>query len=120
MPPSAGRIRQLIADGARAMVPRLWHYEMANSLAIAERRSILTHIDLDRAVSNIEQLITASVDTDSSFPSLRHLLVTAKKFQLTAYDAAYLDLARRENLPLATLDERLRQACRQAGVVLSI
>jgi predicted nucleic acid-binding protein len=50
--------------------------------------------------------------------SVRQSLATARAFHLSAYDAVYLDLARRNRLPLATLDERLRLAAGQAGVEL--
>jgi predicted nucleic acid-binding protein len=58
------------------------------------------------------------VDTDSIVVSARQSLATARAFQISAYDAVYLDLARREKLPLATLDDRLRKAAAHAGIEL--
>lgn len=118
MPPYANRVKQFFLKGVRAVVPALWHLEMSNSLAVAERRSILTAADVDQAVIDIEQIAAASMDIDGSVVSARQALATARAFQLSAYDAVYLDLARRERLPLATLDDRLRAAAPRAGVQL--
>jgi predicted nucleic acid-binding protein len=78
----------------------------------------LTTADVDQAMMDIEQIVAQAVDTDSIAVSARRSLATARAFQLTAHDAVYLDLARRERLPLATLDERLRKAAAHAGVEL--
>jgi len=114
--PYAERVKQLLIKGARATVPALWHLEMSNGLAVAERRSILSPANIDRALLHIEQIVSQRVDTSSAFVSTRQSLATARAFKLSAYDAVYLDLARHERLPLATLDERLRAATAQAGV----
>jgi predicted nucleic acid-binding protein len=118
LPSYAKRVREIVLKGQRAVVPALWHLEMSNGLAVAERRSILTGADVERALLNIEQLLARAIDTDSALISVRQSLSTARAFQLSAYDAVYLDLARREKLPLASLDERLRSAARPAGVPL--
>jgi predicted nucleic acid-binding protein len=118
VPVYANRVKQMFLKGTRAVVPALWHLEMSNGLAIAERRSVLTPADVDRAMINLEQIVAQAVDTDSGLVSARQSLVTARSFQLSAYDAVYLDLARRERLPLATLDDRLRSATARAGVEL--
>jgi predicted nucleic acid-binding protein len=118
MPPYANRVKQFFLKGVRAVVPALWYLEMSNGLAVAERRSILTASDVDQAVIDIEQIAAASMDIDGSVVSARQALATARAFQLSAYDAVYLDLARRERLPLATLDDRLRAAAPRAGVQL--
>ncbi len=116
--PYAHRVKQFLIKGRRAVVPALWHLEMSNGLAVAERRSILSTTDIDQALLDIEQIVAQGVDTSSLFVSTRQALVTARKFQLSAYDAVYLDLARHERLPLASLDERLRAAAGKAGVEL--
>jgi predicted nucleic acid-binding protein len=89
---------------------------MSNGLIVALRRSILASADVDRAMMDIEQIVAQVVDTDSSVVSARQTFATARAFHLSAYDAVYLDLARRERLPLATLDDRLRNAAARAGV----
>ena len=118
MPPYANRVKQFFLKGVRAVVPALWHLEMSNGLAVAERRSILTSADVDQAVIDIEQLVARAVDVNSDVVTARQAVITARGFQLSAYDAVYLDLARRERLPLATLDEKLRAAAARAGVEL--
>jgi len=118
VPVYANRVKQVLLKGVRAVVPALWHLEMSNGLVVAERRSILTSADVDQAMMDIEQIGVQAVDTDSIVVSARQSLATARTFRLSAYDAVYLDLARRERLPLATLDDRLRSAAAQAGVEL--
>jgi predicted nucleic acid-binding protein len=118
MPSFANRVKQHLLKGARAVVPALWHLEMSNGLVVAQRRSILTAADVDQAVIDLEQFVTQAVDTETSVVSVRQSLATSRAFQLSAYDAAYLDLARSQRLTLATLDDRLRAAATQAGVSL--
>jgi predicted nucleic acid-binding protein len=67
---------------------------------------------------DVEHVVNHAVDTDSVIVLVRQSLATARSFQLSFYDAVYLDLARRERLPLATLDHRLRAAAARAGVEL--
>ena len=117
-PPYAERVKQFVLKGSRAVVPGLWHLEMANGLAVAERRSLLAAADVDRALIDIEQFSLQALDVDSAVVSARQSLTTARAFRLSAYDAVYLDLARRERLPLATLDRHLRAAAVGAGVEL--
>lgn len=116
--PYADRVKQLLIKGGRAMVPALWHLEMSNGLAVAERRSILSAAYIDQALLDIEQIVAQRVDTSSAFVSIHQSLATARAFKLPAYDAVYLNLARHERLPLASLDDRLRAAAAQAGVEL--
>ncbi len=98
-----------------AMAPSLWPVELANALAMGERRKRITRSDTSRFLALIAGL---PIDIDSETPSraLDHVLPLARAFSLTAYDATYLDLAMREGLTLATLDVELRKAARKAGV----
>ena len=112
----AVRVRKSLARDARALVPGLWHLEMANGFAVAERRGILTSANSTAGIAAIEQLLLQSIENSADFVSLRQVLTTARDFQLSAYDAVYLDTARRERLPLATLDRRLLLAAQRAGV----
>ena len=100
------------------MVPALWHLEIANGLAVAERRQILSATDVSQGLSDVEQLVVHALDTDGKIVPVRRALTTARAYQLSAYDAAYLNLASEENLPLATLDQSLRRAASRAGVQL--
>ena len=116
MPAYADRVKQLLSHGAQAIVPALWQLEMANGLVIAQRRGTLTAGEVDRSLLNVEQLLEHLIESDSTIVSVRQSLTVARQFHLSSYDAAYLATAQRTNLPLATLDERLRAAARQAGV----
>ena len=118
VPPYANRIRQLLISGSSAVVPTLWHLEMANGLVVAERRGVLSASDVDRSLFDLEQLLGQMIQSDAALISVRQSLLTARKFQLTSYDAAYLETAQRGNLPLATLDQPLRAAAKQAGVAI--
>ena len=118
VPAYARRVRRLILDGARAVVPALWHLEMANGLAVAERRGMVTAADADQSLTDIERLLGQAIESDPALVSVRQALTIARTFQLSAYDAVYLDVARRERLPLATLDDDLRAAAARAGVTL--
>lgn len=114
--PYAEKVERLLINGARALVPSLWHLEMANALVIAERRKLLLASDLDRAVQRIEQLLSHSIETDTGLVSTRQASSMARSWQLSAYDASYLYLAQRTGMPLATLDEDLTLAARRCGI----
>lgn len=116
LPPYAGRVRQLLQGGARAVVPALWHLEMANGLAVAERRKILDAADAARCLVHIEELLAQSIETESDLFRVRQVLEVARAFGLSAYDAVYLETARRGGFPLATLDQQLRAAAARGGV----
>ena len=74
IPIYANRVKQFFLKGARAVVPALWHLEMSNALAVAERRSILSAADVDKAMIDIEQIAAQAVDTDSTVVSIRQSL----------------------------------------------
>jgi len=102
----------------RPIVPPLWTLEVANTLAVGERRGNLTSDQVVRAMSLIEQLLGETIETIASAVTFRQLLSTARSFRLTAYDAVYLEVARSEGVPLATLDRALRAAAPRVGVGL--
>ncbi len=112
------KTRQWLLDGAHAVVPALWHLEVANGLVVAERRGILRADDLSLSLNRLEQLIIHAVETRRDFSSKRRALTTAREFQLSAYDGVYLDTARAEGIPLATLDRALGSAASRAGIEL--
>ena len=118
VPAYALEVRQGMLDGQRGLVPALWHLEIANGLAMAERRGDLSGADVQNALDQILATAASKLDTDMKLIPARESLMSARSFQLTAYHAAYLELARREALPLATLDKKLRTAAAKAGVAL--
>jgi len=106
-----------LAGGAEAVAPAIWPFEVANALLVAERRKRITVAQVTSVLQRIANLpITVDpVQTDHVF---RQILLLARQEQLTEYDAAYLELALRAGLPLATLDDRLRRAARNTGIPL--
>jgi predicted nucleic acid-binding protein len=118
VPAYATRVKQHLSGGARAVVPALWHLEMASAFVVAERRRMLAATDADLCVVQTEQLVAHWIESESEPYSIRDAFSTARLFHLTSYEAAYLDVARRNGLPLATLDESLRSAAAKAGVEL--
>lgn len=116
--PYAIRVMKRLLDGDRAFVPALWHLEIANWFVVALRRKIIDDLDSDRCLSALDDVIATAVDTEPATFHVRKTLETARKFQLSAYDATYLDLSLREGFSLATLDKSLREAATKAGVKL--
>jgi predicted nucleic acid-binding protein len=114
----ADRVKEELLRGAQAIVPALWHTEMANGLVVAERRRILTASDVSGCLTDLESLLAHAIANSSVLTTTRQALTIARTFQLTAYDALYLDTARVEELSLATLDLALRAAAPRAGVEL--
>lgn len=101
-----------------AVVPALWHIEIANGLGMALRRGRLTP---ERTLAAIDLLSALPLEVDGAAPSraLGAVLDLMGVHGLTAYDAVYLDLALRRSLPLATQDNALQAAARRAGVALA-
>jgi predicted nucleic acid-binding protein len=102
-------------DGA--VVPAIWRLEVANSLTVASRRGRIDVEFRNAALADLALLdITTDPQTDAY--SWTTTLSLADRFRLTLYDAAYLELAHRRSLPLASLDEELRAASRALGIPL--
>lgn len=97
-----------------AIVPRHWHFEVANSLLFAERRG---RLQPGRAKRQLRSLSDLPINLDDS-PDIELSFDLAVSHGLTLYDAVYLELAIRHELPLATLDTDLESAALAAGVEL--
>lgn len=98
----------------RALVPILWFYEVGNGLLMAYRRKRITFDQIDGFLTRLKAL---PIDADEQDPAdVLQLPAIAQKHSLTNYDAAYLALAMRVRLPLATTDDVLRRAASTAGV----
>lgn len=112
-------IRQVFDRVAQegAIVPALWRLEVANSLTMGLRRG---RIDIDFRNSTLADLAILNVTTDPFTNALAwtQTLMLADRFRLTLYDAAYLELAWRRALPLASLDHQLCDAAARLGVNL--
>jgi len=97
-----------VADNG-ACVPSLWRLEVANGFQVAVRRKRLDSRFRDTALGQLNRMPIV-VDSDTNVHAWTSTLLLADRFQLTLYDAAYLELAQRRHLPLATLDQPLRVA----------
>lgn len=102
---------------AGAVVPSLWRLEVANAFQSALRRKRISPKYRDESLVELGELpITLDADTDTY--AWTTTLRLAERFGLTIYDAAYLELAQRRSLPLATLDNELREAATAIDVTL--
>jgi predicted nucleic acid-binding protein len=100
-----------------AIVPGLWHLEVANVLLQAERRGRITTGDVATRLELIAEL-PITTDDETTARAWREILALARAEGLTTYDAAYLELAIRLGLPLQTKDEALMVAAKRTGVPL--
>jgi predicted nucleic acid-binding protein len=98
-----------------AVVPALWHLELGNVLVVAERRGRTIQGGIAARFALLAQLPIA-VDPETTGRAWREIVNLARSEGLTAYDAAYLELAIRRGLPLATRDAALLGAARRTGV----
>ena len=110
-------ILDLLSAGAEGVVPGIWPLEVANALLVAERHKRISVAQATALLDCIEQL-PVSVETVEADRAFSQVLSVARQQRLSEYDAAYVELALRRALPFATLDDKLRQAARQAGITL--
>jgi predicted nucleic acid-binding protein len=100
-----------------AIVPVLWTIEVANILALAERKKRISHAKAHSFSAMLEKL-PIRIEESISSAYLETIYRLAKENHLTAYDAVYLDLALQYNLPIATLDQELKKAAGVHGIEL--
>ena len=98
-----------------AVVPNLWHLEATNVLLAAEKRGDTTTGEVERFISQLESL-PLYVDPLTANQSFSRIMALARAYKLSSYDAAYLELAVREGLPIASLDKDLVKAAKKADV----
>jgi predicted nucleic acid-binding protein len=98
-----------------AIVPSLWFLEVSNALLVGQRRRRVT-ADVARQALTLLGQLPIETDDRSGFSLSSELLTIASQHTLSTYDAAYLELALRLSLPLATLDRQLKTAAEAAGV----
>ena len=98
-----------------AIVPMLWQLEIGNVLLQAERRGRVAGADLSARLELLTALPIATDDQTSS-RALREVLALARAETLTTYDAAYLELAMRYGLSLATKDASLQKAAKRVRI----
>jgi predicted nucleic acid-binding protein len=101
--------------GLDAVVPGLWPLEVANILVQGERRQRSTEADASKWLGYL-QMLPIRVDDETAARAWSEILHIARSYDLSAYDASYLELAIRLGLPLASLDSELKAAAASAGV----
>ena len=114
-PKTADLLNRLAAE--TALVPAWWFIEITNVLAVAERKGRITPAKSDAFLAAISSL---EIEQDDEAPrrAFTELLALCRRHRLTSYDAIYLELAVRRQLPLATLDNDLRRIAGRVGVSL--
>jgi predicted nucleic acid-binding protein len=100
-----------------AVVPGIWPLEVANVMSRAEARGQLTEVRSAEFLRSMNDL-AIDIDENTVLRAWTTTLQLARRFKLTSYDAAYLELAQRRSLPIATLDVELRRAASQANVAM--
>lgn len=117
--PDTDALVDALANGAKAWVPALWHLEVANVLLGAKRKGRIDEAGIEKFLATL-RLYDIEVDGETIPVAWTRTLALAERFELTVYDAVYLELALRKGLPLASLDEPLRKAMKRAGGKLAL
>jgi predicted nucleic acid-binding protein len=114
--PATKALLERVGDGG-ALVPQHWPLEVLNGLMMAERRQ---RIDTPRrqGLADFLRDLPITLDTETTMQVWTATQRLAERFRLTVYDAVYLELAQRRHLPLASLDQALREAAASVGVAL--
>ena len=105
----------LALEQTDCIVPALWKIELANGIARAEATQVTTRKASDAFLSIVDSLRIV-IDEESPTRAFTDTLDLARKHRLTSYDATYLEIAIRQSLPLASLDQDLLKAAKKAGV----
>lgn len=106
-----------LGKGDTALVPAIWPLEVVNSFLVAVRQKTISPAQLEIFIRDLEDL-PVEVDIEGVRRVYSSIVRLSQHHQLSSYDAAYLDLASVESLPLATLDKNLRAAAKRVGVEL--
>lgn len=112
----ANSVRESL-DESRAVVPSLWPLEVANTILVGEKRKRSTAAQAATWVGLLLSLPIA-VDEQTASQAFSAILNLGRAQNLSAYDAAYLELAMRRGLALATLDDKLKAAALSVGVAI--
>jgi predicted nucleic acid-binding protein len=102
-------------EGEEAVVPAIWAIEVANALLVGERRKRIRETDILR-FSELLRGLAIREDSRPFADALNGILPLARAYDLSAYDAAYLDVSIRHGAPIATLDIALQKAANAKGI----
>lgn len=106
-------LERLLVD--RAVVPQLWPLEVANVLLISGRRGRINDDEINNAINSL-RILPIDVDHKTHEYAFAETFKCAAEHGLTVYDAAYLELAKRRDLPIATFDKALSKVCLAIGI----
>ena len=112
-------VLDFLSSGSVALVPAIWPFEVANALLMAQRRKRITLAQVTSVLQRIA-LLPITIEFITMGRAFGAIFSGAQREGLTAYDAAYIELAMREGLAFATLDNGLRRAAQRAGVPLLV
>jgi predicted nucleic acid-binding protein len=101
----------------RAIVPAVWPLKVANAILTGERRGRLSDANTERFLSLL-QAMSITVDEETSVQAWTSILALARRFALSSYHSAYLELALRRGVAIATTDRQIVAAARDLGVLL--
>ena len=113
--PAGDTLLREVQGGRRAWVPALWHLEVANAMLSAKKRGRIDQAGTEKFFATLQGL-GIELDDQTMALAWSKTLNLGENYGLSVYDAAYLELALRLGLPLATRDKALRAACAKAGV----
>ncbi|MGB8299028.1 MAG: type II toxin-antitoxin system VapC family toxin [Polyangia bacterium] len=112
--PATNRLLDQLSEGAKAWVPTLWHLEVGNVLLSAQRRGRMDKAGIEKFFAGLA-VYDIEVDGETAALAWSKTFALGEAFGLTMYDAAYLELALRRGVPLASLDRTLVAAMKKAG-----
>jgi predicted nucleic acid-binding protein len=112
--PATNRLLDQLSRGAKAWVPTLWHLEVGNVLLGAQRRGRMDKAGIEKFFASLA-VYDIEVDSETAALAWSKTFALGEAFGLTMYDAAYLELALRRGVPLASLDGTLVAAMKKAG-----
>ncbi len=115
--PYTDQILEMLAEG-EAVVPAIWPFEVANALLRAERHQRVSRAETAAFLGRL-QALAIQVEQDAASRAFQEVFSLGREHNLSVYDAAYLDLAMRQGLPIATLDQRLRRVAGRLEVRLA-
>ena len=109
---------QFLDPTMRIHVPSHWPLEITNVMLWSERLAVIDDAASENFLTTL-QLAPVMIDLATAEHAFKETLNLARSYRLTPYDAAYLELAMRLSVPLATLDKGLCRAAEAAGVPLA-
>ncbi len=113
----AEKVAGMFREGARAVAPSFFPHEIVNALLFAEKRKRVSRQMVQSFLDDV-RILPVDLRSLELGDAVRKIHLCAVEYGLTAYDAAYLTIAIDESLPLATIDNGLIRACKQAGGML--